>query len=414
MGSGGGRLPAGDRGHPSSRAGAQQPRTDSRAPARLRSGSGRVPPRCRESAGVQDREVQSGPHADRAGPDGRSDWRARTADRAARRRDAALSVRDRHRAYAGRTSRRGDQVGDRREAACPAVRADGACRCHRSRSRETKMSVTIHHEGSKSRSPICTRGFSRLRGSFRLREKTWLGAVSTTLAGSIIASGAGARAPATPIFVESAATTGLTFTHVNGATGNYYLPEVMGGGVALFDYDNDGDLDVFLVQGGPLGALAKPGAPTATCRLFRNDLTVGAGGRRTLRFTDVTEKAGVGLRGYGMGAAVGDYDNDGFPDLFVTSFGSTTLFHNNGDGTFTDVTEKAGVADSGWSTSAAFFDYDPDGYLDLFVAHYVDFTTAANKLCNDPAGAGGYCSPRAFRPVPARPFPQRGPGHCRD
>jgi len=252
-----------------------------------------------------------------------------------------------------------------------------------------------------------------------MKERPRLIAFTATLAASILAGGAGAPAPSAPIFVESAAATGLAFTHVNGATGRYYLPEVMGAGVALLDYDNDGDLDVFLVQG---GALPADGAATAgrassgplTCRLFRNDLASAADGRRTLRFTDVTEAAGVGLRGYGMGVAVGDYDNDGYPDLFVTSFGSTTLLHNNGDGTFTDVTKQAGVSDSGWSTSAAFFDYDRDGNLDLFVAHYVDFTTAANKLCNDPAGARDYCSPRAYRPVPDRLFRNDGRGHFVD
>jgi hypothetical protein len=239
-----------------------------------------------------------------------------------------------------------------------------------------------------------------------------LGLVAVVFVARIPAGGAGAPAPSTPIFVESAASTGLRFTHVNGATGQFYLPEIMGAGVALFDYDNDGDLDVFLVQGGAIGGTAARGAPTS--RLFRNDLTVAADGTRTLRFTDVTEAAGVGLRGYGMGAAVGDYDNDGYQDLLVTSFGSMTLFHNNGNGTFTDVTKQAGLSDSGWSTSAAFFDYDRDGYLDLFVAHYVDFTTAANKLCNDPAGARDYCSPRAYHPVPARLFHNDGHGHFVD
>jgi hypothetical protein len=219
-------------------------------------------------------------------------------------------------------------------------------------------------------------------------------------------------AAAEPLFVESAATSGLVFTHVNGATGNYYLPEMMGAGVALFDYDNDGDLDVFLVQGGPLGPNAGAAAPTS--RLFRNDLVVAADGRRTLRFTDVTAKAGVGLRGYGMGAAVGDYDNDGFLDLFVTSFGSIALYHNNGDGTFSDLTKAAGLSETGWATSAAFVDYDRDGDLDLFVARYVDFTIAANKLCSDPAAARDYCGPRAYRPVPDRFFRNEGNGRFVD
>ena len=232
---------------------------------------------------------------------------------------------------------------------------------------------------------------------------------AATVAAAWIAAGAGAPVPATPIFVESAEATGLTFTHVNGAAGSFHLPEIMGAGVALFDYDNDGDLDVFLVQGGALD-----GSGPTTARLFRNDLSVSAGGRRTLRFTDVTAAAGVGVRGYGMGAAVGDYDDDGALDLLVTSFGRTTLFHNNGSGTFTDVTAAAGVADSGWSTSAAFFDYDRDGHLDLFIAHYVDYTTAAAKQCNDPTGARDYCSPRAFRPVPARLFHNDGHGHFVD
>jgi hypothetical protein len=226
---------------------------------------------------------------------------------------------------------------------------------------------------------------------------------------------AGAFAPAAsdPIFVESAEATGLAFTHVNGATGQYYLPEVMGSGVALFDYDNDGDLDVFLVQSGPLGPRGAAGSSTS--RLFRNDLTIGADGTRRLRFADVTERARAGVRGYGMGAAVGDYDNDGFLDLLVTAFGPSTLLHNNGDGTFSDVTaQQAGLADEQWSTSAAFVDYDRDGDLDLFVARYVDFTLAGNKLCNDSAGSRDYCSPRAFHPVPDRLFRNDGAGRFTD
>jgi hypothetical protein len=219
--------------------------------------------------------------------------------------------------------------------------------------------------------------------------------------------------PAPPLFVDATEVTGLNFVHVNGESGQYYMPEQMGAGVALFDYDNDDDLDVFLVQGGPLGTSDAAGrAPTS--RLFRNDLPAGAGGKRTLRFTDVTAAAGVGLRGYGMGAAVGDYDDDGYLDLFVTGFGGDTLYHNNGNGTFTNVTATAGVSDPLWSTSAAFVDYDRDGRLDLFVANYLDFTVASNKVCHDSVGARDYCSPRAYRAVPDRLYRNEGGGRFID
>jgi hypothetical protein len=144
--------------------------------------------------------------------------------------------------------------------------------------------------------------------------------------------------------------------------------------------------------------------------LFRNDLAVTKDGRRTLRFTDVTERAGVGLRAYAMGAAVGDIDGDGDLDLFVTSLGLETLFRNNGDGTFSDLTREAGVSDPFWSTSAAFLDYDRDGRLDLFVANYVDFSVAGNKLCSDSLGARDYCGPRSYNPAPDRLYRNLGNG----
>jgi hypothetical protein len=221
-----------------------------------------------------------------------------------------------------------------------------------------------------------------------------------------------------PLFREVAEEVGLKFHHFTGATGEFYMPEIMGSGVALFDYDNDGDLDVYLIQGAtfdptqdprhakfPPPAGWKPGN-----RLFRNLLSETG----KLQFVDVTEQAGVGHVGYGMGVAVGDYDNDGFQDLYVTNFGRNVLYHNNGDGTFTDVTAKAGVDDPRWSTSAAWVDYDRDGRLDLFVANYLDFTVKGNKHCFAATGERDYCTPKMYQPVPARLFHNRGDGTFED
>jgi hypothetical protein len=209
----------------------------------------------------------------------------------------------------------------------------------------------------------------------------------------------------TGFFREVAAETGLNFHHFNGATGNHYMPEIMAPGVALFDYDNDGDLDIYLVQGTRLDQHGKliaepPSGWKPGNRLFRNLLSETG----KLQFVDVTEKAGVGHVGYGMGVAVGDYDNDGFLDLYVTNFGRNVLYHNNGNGTFTDVTAQAGVEDSHWSTSAAWLDFDGDGWLDLFVCNYVDFTVEGNRACVSPAGEPDYCTPKAYHAVPSRLF----------
>jgi hypothetical protein len=220
--------------------------------------------------------------------------------------------------------------------------------------------------------------------------------------------------PQAPLFREASAATGLVFQHFNGASGNYYMAEMMGAGVALFDYDNDGDLDVYLVQGAaldnksplfPLPKTQKPGH-----RLFRNELFPG----KQLRFTDVTEKSGLGFVSYGMGVATGDYDNDGFVDLYLTNFGTNVLYRNNGNGTFTDVTKQAGVDDPRWSSSAAFVDYDHDGDLDLFVCNYVDFTVAANKPCFAPSGERDYCGPQQYRGLPDRLFRNDGGGRFAD
>jgi hypothetical protein len=211
------------------------------------------------------------------------------------------------------------------------------------------------------------------------------------------------------LFDERARELGLQFEHVNGATGRFHLPEIMGAGGALFDYDSDGDLDVLLIQGRSLEGTAARGSPLSA-RLFRNDLS-GSEIAPSLRFTDVTARAGFAPGDYGMGVAAGDYDNDGDPDLYFTNYGPNRLYRNDA-GTFTDVTQKAGAGldDPRWSTSAAFSDYDADGDLDLFVVNYVDFSVGGSKVCQDPTGARDYCGPLQFRPVPDRLFRNEGNG----
>jgi len=209
------------------------------------------------------------------------------------------------------------------------------------------------------------------------------------------------------IFEEVSDQVGLKFRHYNGMTGKLYLPEIMGAGAAMFDFDNDGDLDVFVMQGNLLEPGSKLNATLFSwsdsgpprSRLFRNDLEVKKNGTRNLRFTDVTEKSGVSANGYGMGVAVGDINNDGWPDLYVTNLGSNQLFLNNGDGTFADITRKTGTDDTRWSSSAAFFDYDRDGWLDLMVVDYAVFSTATSPTCYAATSAKDYCTPRAF-PAP--------------
>jgi hypothetical protein len=188
-----------------------------------------------------------------------------------------------------------------------------------------------------------------------------------------------------PWFEEIAERAGIHFEHRSGHRDRFYLPEIMGGGAALFDMDNDGDLDLFLVQSGSLSA---PADRAAGSRLFRNR---GGG-----TFDDVTSDSGADVGGYGMGIAAGDFDNDGNIDLYVTNFGANVLLKGNGHGRFTDVTAKAGVAGSGWSTSAAFLDYDNDGFLDLFVARYLNWQTSAEVECFSLTGVPDYCSPKTY------------------
>jgi hypothetical protein len=210
-----------------------------------------------------------------------------------------------------------------------------------------------------------------------------------------------------PVFVDRAAAWGLDFRYTNGRTGELYFPEIMGGGAALFDYDGDGDLDAFLVQGYPLGK-AEGQTPNRGGRLFRNDL------QKEPRFVDVTEAAKIQARGYGMGVAAGDFDNDGRPDLYLTNFGSNQLFRNNGDGTFSDVTRAAGADDPRWSVSASFADFDRDGWLDLYVANYVDFPMEKNVRCFAPSSRPDYCGPSSFPPVASKLLRNRGDGTFED
>ncbi len=205
-------------------------------------------------------------------------------------------------------------------------------------------------------------------------------------------------------------------------TGKFYLPEITGSGAALFDFDNDGDLDVFIVQGNVLepntraGSTQFPwrGTESPRGRLFRNDLVVAKDGSRTLKFTDVTEKSGIVADGYGMGAAVGDINNDGWPDLYLTNLGHNQMYLNQGDGTFVDVTKKTGTDDLRWSTSASFFDYDRDGWLDLMVLNYADFSVANSPTCYATTTARDYCTPKVFRAPGNRLFHNKGDGTFED
>ena len=222
-------------------------------------------------------------------------------------------------------------------------------------------------------------------------------------------------------FTENARAVGLDFTHFNGMSGQLYYPEIMAPGVALLDYDNDGDLDVYVVQGQMLGtgkALSDATYPPKgelRDHLFRNDLTVKADGTRTLRFTDVTASSGIDVRTYGMGVAVGDVDNDGWADIYRTGLESAVLLHNNGNGTFTDVTRRAGVDDrGGWSVSAAFVDYDRDGWLDLYVGNYLIYSVDSDKKCLSVTGRRDYCPPNSYRGQPDRLYHNRGSGTFED
>ncbi len=198
-------------------------------------------------------------------------------------------------------------------------------------------------------------------------------------------------------FVDITAASGVRFQHIASHTSKKYLLESMGSGVALFDYDNDGRLDIFLVNGAPLsdptakGTIPKKSGPASWNRLFHQ--------KADGTFEDTTQKAGLTGIGYGMGVAVGDFDNDGFEDLYVTAYGGNRLYHNNGDGTFADVTEKSGTAGSGWSTSAAWVDLDNDGLLDLVVLRYVQWDFDDIWCGEHKEGLRAYCHPDTFKAI---------------
>ncbi|HET7106457.1 MAG TPA: CRTAC1 family protein [Candidatus Acidoferrum sp.] len=213
-------------------------------------------------------------------------------------------------------------------------------------------------------------------------------------------------------FLDLTSALEIKFQYVASHTTRKYLLETMGSGVALFDFDNDGRLDIFVVNGAPLsdptpkGTIPQKTGPKDWNRLFRQ--------KKDGTFEDVTEKAGLQGVGYGMGVAVGDYDNDGFEDLYVTAYGGNKLYHNNGDGTFTDVTERAGVAGSGWSTSAAWVDLDGDGLLDLVVLRYLQWDFEDLYCGEHREGYRSYCHPDSFRPIAPLVYHNDGNGHFSD
>jgi hypothetical protein len=224
---------------------------------------------------------------------------------------------------------------------------------------------------------------------------------------------AGPTAPSPVTFSDFSLSSKMSFRHAGSATPTKYLLETMGGGVAIFDYNNDGRMDLFFANGALLkNHMPRLGIPDKSDAKFWNRLYRQ---KPDGTFEDVTERAGLKGDGFDMGAATGDYDNDGNVDLYVTGYGGNHLYHNNGDGSFADVSQKTGVSSSGWSTSASWLDYDRDGRLDLFVARYLDWDfEKGSALCGDSRGTRAYCHPENFSGATNVLFHQKSDGSFED
>jgi enediyne biosynthesis protein E4 len=238
-----------------------------------------------------------------------------------------------------------------------------------------------------------------------MRGLTALGATFVlAVAAAVAGESSSAPATSTVTFRDITQQSGIRFVHNNGAFGKKFLPETLGPGVAFIDYDNDGWPDIFLVNG-----MDWPGhvQKHTTPKLYHNN--------HDGTFTDVTHKAGLDVEMYGIGVAVGDYDNDGFDDVFVTALGQSRLFHNNGNGTFTDVTQKAGLSGPReLSTSAAWIDFDKDGNLDLVIGNYVQWTQETDLYCTLDGKSKSYCTPESYKGTAARLWRNRGDGTFED
>ena len=254
--------------------------------------------------------------------------------------------------------------------------------------------LNLHSQCRHNIVRVCLR-LLRTRSLFELAVALLLAALATSQ--QVVTSPALTPTKDRAKFEDVTAKLGIHFQHQASPTSKKYLLETMGSGVALFDYDNDGRLDVFLGNGAriddptPKDTIPQKDGPKYWNRLYHQK----TGGT----FEDVTETAGLAGTGYSTGVAIADYDNDGYEDIFVAGFGRNTLYHNNGDGTFTDVTDKAGVAGAGWSTSAAWVDYDKDGRLDLVVARYMEWTFNDIYCGEHREGYRSYCHPDTFKPI---------------